>query len=394
MLVGLLPTYAAGRHLGAGPAGRPAADPGLRGRRRNLRRELDDPGARAVRPPRLLRQLHAAGRAGRPDPRRRRVPAARGLHAARTRSIAGAGASRSCSASSSSSPATSSGARSTRRRPSPRKASTARCRRRRSSRPFQTSWRRHAARRLHGADERDPGRRDHLRRRLRRAAGLRHRLPRRTSICGSRCSATSWPCSSSRSSATCPTGSAAGRRSSSARWAPACCPSPISTPSASRTCRWRSCCRILMWGVVYQGYNAVFPSFYPELFPTRDPRLGDGDLAEHRHDHHRAAAGAVRHRGASRLDQRSADGRRDRLRRSRSSQRSPPGRARETYRLTVSDLGNPNAAPMAKQEYDRLRAASFGGTGCGLTPHDGRGAICPAPPLKRTDVRELDDTRI
>ena len=26
---------------------------------------------------------------------------------------------------------------------------------------------------------------------------------------------------------------------------------------------------ILVWGVVYQGYNAVFPSFYPELFPTR-----------------------------------------------------------------------------------------------------------------------------
>src|SRR5690242_12455683 len=26
---------------------------------------------------------------------------------------------------------------------------------------------------------------------------------------------------------------------------------------------------ILMWGVVYQGYNAVFPSFYQELFPTR-----------------------------------------------------------------------------------------------------------------------------
>lgn len=24
-----------------------------------------------------------------------------------------------------------------------------------------------------------------------------------------------------------------------------------------------------MWGLVYQGYNAVFPSFYPELFPTR-----------------------------------------------------------------------------------------------------------------------------
>src|ERR1700736_1729595 len=26
---------------------------------------------------------------------------------------------------------------------------------------------------------------------------------------------------------------------------------------------------LLMWGVVYQGYNATFPSFYPELFPTR-----------------------------------------------------------------------------------------------------------------------------
>jgi MFS family permease len=25
---------------------------------------------------------------------------------------------------------------------------------------------------------------------------------------------------------------------------------------------------LLMWGVVYQGYNAVFPSFYPEMFPT------------------------------------------------------------------------------------------------------------------------------
>jgi hypothetical protein len=24
-----------------------------------------------------------------------------------------------------------------------------------------------------------------------------------------------------------------------------------------------------MWGIVYQGYNATFPSFYQELFPTR-----------------------------------------------------------------------------------------------------------------------------
>jgi MFS family permease len=26
---------------------------------------------------------------------------------------------------------------------------------------------------------------------------------------------------------------------------------------------------ILMWGIVYQGYNATFPSFYQELFPTK-----------------------------------------------------------------------------------------------------------------------------
>ena len=26
---------------------------------------------------------------------------------------------------------------------------------------------------------------------------------------------------------------------------------------------------LLMWGIVYQGYNAIFPSFYPELFQTR-----------------------------------------------------------------------------------------------------------------------------
>ena len=33
---------------------------------------------------------------------------------------------------------------------------------------------------------------------------------------------------------------------------------------------------LLMWGVVYQGYNAVFPSFYPEMFPTRTRVSGNG----------------------------------------------------------------------------------------------------------------------
>ena len=35
--------------------------------------------------------------------------------------------------------------------------------------------------------------------------------------------------------------------------------------------------------------------------------------------------------------------------------------ARETFRLPVSDLGKADATPMAKQDYDRLRSASFGG---------------------------------
>ena len=35
--------------------------------------------------------------------------------------------------------------------------------------------------------------------------------------------------------------------------------------------------------------------------------------------------------------------------------------ARETYRLSVNDLGNADAAPMAKQDYDQMRSASLGG---------------------------------
>ena len=54
------------------------------------------------------------------------------------------------------------------------------------SRRSRNHWRRHAARRLHGADERHSGRRDHLRRGLRGAAGLWRSAWTRASICGSR----------------------------------------------------------------------------------------------------------------------------------------------------------------------------------------------------------------
>ena len=35
--------------------------------------------------------------------------------------------------------------------------------------------------------------------------------------------------------------------------------------------------------------------------------------------------------------------------------------ARETYRVHLNDLGNPNAVPVPKQEYDRMRAQTIAG---------------------------------
>src|ERR1700744_1612386 len=116
---------------------------------------------------------------------------------------------------------------------------------------------------------------------------------------------------------------------------------------------------ILMWGIVYQGYNAVFPSFYPELFQTR----------------YRVSAMAISQNTRTPITA---------LLPALFATVAPPGStnvpltvgaiafaitaiaaiaawsARETFRLPVSDLGNADATPMAKQDYDRLRAASIG----------------------------------
>jgi MFS family permease len=117
---------------------------------------------------------------------------------------------------------------------------------------------------------------------------------------------------------------------------------------------------ILMWGIVYQGYNAVFPSFYPELFQARS----------------RVSAMAISQNTGTTITA---------LLPALFATAAPPGStsvplivgsiafaitiiaaiaaasARETYRVPVDDLGNRDAAPMAKAEYDRLRAASIGG---------------------------------
>jgi MFS family permease len=115
---------------------------------------------------------------------------------------------------------------------------------------------------------------------------------------------------------------------------------------------------ILMWGVVYQGYNAVFPSFYPELFPTR-ARVSGMAIAQNIGTMLTALLPAL------------------------FATVAPPGSsdvpwivgslafgvtaiaaiaawtARETYRVHLNDLGESDAPPVDKAEYDRLRRASL-----------------------------------
>jgi MFS family permease len=112
---------------------------------------------------------------------------------------------------------------------------------------------------------------------------------------------------------------------------------------------------LLMWGLIYQGYNAIFPSYYPELFPTRT-RVSAMAIAQNIGTTITALLPAL------------------------FAAVAPPGSAniplkigslafgitvisaiaawsaRETYRIHLNDLGDPNAVPVAKPEYDRLRA--------------------------------------
>jgi MFS family permease len=115
---------------------------------------------------------------------------------------------------------------------------------------------------------------------------------------------------------------------------------------------------LVMWGVVYQGYNAVFPSFYPELFPTRT-RVSAMAIAQNTGTTITALLPAL------------------------FAAVAPPGSAnvpliigaitlsitaicalaalsaRETYRCHIHDLGHRHAVPLAAHEYHALRAQSF-----------------------------------
>ena len=113
---------------------------------------------------------------------------------------------------------------------------------------------------------------------------------------------------------------------------------------------------ILMWGIFYQGYNAVFPSFYQELFPTRTrvtafavsqnigtmitaflpliytvvapPRAGTNVPL---------IVGSITF-GITIIAAIAAY------------------TARETYRIHLNDLGMPDAVPVPRDDYERIRA--------------------------------------
>src|SRR3954470_8820790 len=119
---------------------------------------------------------------------------------------------------------------------------------------------------------------------------------------------------------------------------------------------------LLMWGVVYQGYNAVFSAFYPELFQTRT-RVSAMAISQNLGTATTAMLPAL------------------------FAAVAPPGStnipltvggitlgitvlaavaamtARETYRIHMHDLGKPGAVPVPKDEYDRLREQTLAGPG-------------------------------
>lgn len=118
---------------------------------------------------------------------------------------------------------------------------------------------------------------------------------------------------------------------------------------------------ILMWGAVYQGYNAVYPSFYPELFPTK-VRVSAMAISQNTGTFLTAMLPAL---FAWVAPPGSAD--------APSTANVPliigalallttciaalaAFSARETFRLRPEDLGKRDAQPMSAEEYERVRA--------------------------------------
>jgi MFS family permease len=111
---------------------------------------------------------------------------------------------------------------------------------------------------------------------------------------------------------------------------------------------------ILMWGIVYQGYNAVFPAFYQELFPTRtrvtafavSQNIGTA-ITAFLPSIYAAVAGPGSNVplivgtftfGCAVIAAIAAFS------------------ARETFRVHMNDLGVKGARPVPREEYERIRA--------------------------------------
>ncbi|WP_435609589.1 MFS transporter [Pseudomonas knackmussii] len=118
------------------------------------------------------------------------------------------------------------------------------------------------------------------------------------------------------------------------------------------------CMSLLMWGLIYQGYNAVFPAFYPELFQTR----------------YRVSAMAIAQNVGTMLTA---------MLPALFAAVAPPGSdnipvvvgslaflitclcafacylAPETHRLPMEELGKPDAKPLEKGAYDSQRQNSL-----------------------------------
>jgi MFS family permease len=143
---------------------------------------------------------------------------------------------------------------------------------------------------------------------------------------------------------------------------------------------------MLMWGVVYQGYNAVFPAFYQELFPTKTRVTGFAVsqnigtlITAFLPTIYAALAGPAP--GACVANKKFQPD--VVLPSGETCQVTAEGiqsdvvwtvgtitfllaviaavaafSARETYRIHLNDLGKPDAQPVPREEYDRMRQES------------------------------------
>ena len=102
---------------------------------------------------------------------------------------------------------------------------------------------------------------------------------------------------------------------------------------------------MLMWGIVYQGYNATFPAFYQELFPTRT-RVTAFAVSQNLGTMATAFLPAVfADRRAPRVERPAHRGQ-HRPRASSIVAAAAAYTARETYRLHMNDLGVPGTQPV------------------------------------------------